>query len=316
MFSEIKAELDESIERSRTIRSTMDVSSVDTLEDYLAERFRLQESIESMAGDARQLALELEEALSQEMKERSVLEARRKDFVQAIKAKSVHALSGKVMLVVENLQEILYKKLICNVEQDMNQKLQELMRKDKFWQEVRIDEKFNVHIICRQPADIAALSSTIDNYGIQGLKTKIGEEALTALLDHFHTNEHRLADRLKDTVQETVVLPMELGFERLSKGEKQVFVMALYWAIMNQSGNEIPFIIDTPFARIDAEHRDNITKHFFTQLKGQLFVLSTDEEIDQHHLSSMKEQIAELYMLEYDEDKKRTKVQRNIYFEV
>ena len=145
---------------------------------------------------------------------------------------------------------------------------------------------------------------------------KIGEEAFAALLECFHTTELRLADRLKETVQESVVLPMELDFDRLSKGEKQVFVMSLYWAIMNQSSNEIPFIIDTPFARIDADHRDNITKYFFTQLKGQLFVLSTDEEIDQHHLSSMEDQIAELYTLEYDEEKKRTKVRRNSYFEV
>ena len=121
---------------------------------------------------------------------------------------------------------------------------------------------------------------------------------------------------MKETVQQSVVLPMELGFDRLSKGEKQVFVMALYWAIMNQSNNEIPFIIDTPFARIDAEHRDNITQHFFTQLKGQLFVMSTDEELNQHHLASMENQIAALFMLEYDENLKRTMVRQNSYFEV
>ncbi len=316
IFSRIKSELEDSIESSRKIRAIMEVSSMDTLEDYLAERFRLQESIENLIAENRQLTAELDEALTLEQKEKSLLEVRKKEFVQAVKAKSVGAVSGKVMLVVESLQETLYERLIRNVERDMNQKLQELMRKDAFWQEVRIDEKFNVHIVCRQPADIAALTSTIDNSGIRGLKTKIGEEAFSALLEHFHTSESRLPERLKETAQESVILPMELSFDRLSKGEKQVFVMSLYWAIMNQSGNEIPFIIDTPFARIDADHRDNITKHFFTQLKGQLFVLSTDEEIGQHHLSSMKDQIAELYMLEYDEDKKRTRVRRNSYFEV
>ena len=316
IFNSIKTELDDSIERSRNIRSTMEVSSVDTLEDYLNERFRLQESIESIVAEIHQLTAKLDGSLTQEIKEKSLLENRKKEFIQAIKARSVDAISGKVMLVVENLQEVLYKKLIQNVENDMNKKLQELMRKDKFWQEVRIDEQFNVHIICRQPADISALSSTLENSGTRGLKMKIGEEAFSALLESFHTKENRLAERLKETAQESIVLPMELGFERLSRGEKQVFVMSLYWAIMNQSSNEIPFIIDTPFARIDADHRDNITKHFFTQLNGQLFVLSTDEEIDQNHLSSMKDQIAELYMLEYDEDKKRTRVHRNSYFEV
>ena len=190
------------------------------------------------------------------------------------------------------------------------------MRKDDFWQEVHIDDKFNVHIICQQPADISALISTYETSGLNGLKSKIGEKAYAGLLEYFHTTDRRLPERMKETVQQSVVLPMELGFDRLSKGEKQVFVMALYWAIMNQSNNEIPFIIDTPFARIDAEHRDNITQHFFTQLKGQLFVMSTDEELNQHHLASMENQIAALFMLEYDENLKRTMVRQNSYFEV
>lgn len=57
------------------------------------------------------------------------------------------------------------------------------------------------------------------------------------------------------------MLPVEIGKDRLSSGEKQIFVMSLYWAMMNQSKNELPFIIDTPFARIDAEHRANITEY-------------------------------------------------------
>lgn len=136
------------------------------------------------------------------------------------------------------------------------------------------------------------------------------------ILNIGNTSENNLRKRLEETVQQSVILPMELEFDRLSKGEKQVFVMSLYWAIMNQSNNEIPFIIDTPFARIDADHRDNITKHFFTQLKGQLFVMSTDEELSQHHLASMADQIAELYMLEYDEIRKRTYARQHTYFEV
>lgn len=92
-------------------------------------------------------------------------------------------------------------------------------------------------------------------------------------------------------------------------------IMSLYWAIMNQSKNELPFIIDTPFARIDTEHRANITEYFFKKLTGQLLILSTDEELSNNHLEAMRDQISHVYMLEYGQDK-RTHIRENQYFEV
>lgn len=84
---------------------------------------------------------------------------------------------------------------------------------------------------------------------------------------------------------------------------------------MQQSKNTLPFIIDTPFARIDTEHRRNITENFFMKLTGQLFVLSTDEELSEDHLSVMKDQISHVYMLDYGVDRK-THVKAGQYFEV
>lgn len=84
---------------------------------------------------------------------------------------------------------------------------------------------------------------------------------------------------------------------------------------MNQSKNELPFIIDTPFARIDTEHRANITEYFFKKLTGQLLILSTDEELSNNHLEAMRDQISHVYMLEYGQDK-RTHIRENQYFEV
>ena len=77
---------------------------------------------------------------------------------------------------------------------------------------------------------------------------------------------------------------------------------------------ERPFVIDTPFARIDTEHRQNISKHFFSKLNGQVFILSTNEEIDSKHVGIMKDKIAVTYMLE-NADNTRTSVSRNAYFE-
>ena len=84
---------------------------------------------------------------------------------------------------------------------------------------------------------------------------------------------------------------------------------------MQLGRHEIPFIFDTPFARIATEHRHNISKHFFCELKGQVFILSTNEEINFDHVQIMKDRIAATYMLE-NTDNKRTIVVQDTYFEV
>ena len=88
---------------------------------------------------------------------------------------------------------------------------------------------------------------------------------------------------------QTVSVPVEIDKTSLSNGEKQIFIMALYHSLVQLCNHEIPFIIDTPFARIDTEHRRNISKHFFCKLNGQVFILSTNEEINSAHVQIMSE---------------------------
>ena len=125
----------------------------------------------------------------------------------------------------------------------------------------------------------------------------------------------KLADALESFQGSEFELLMEINKDTLSKGETQVFVMSLYWAMMQQCKCELPFIIDTPFARIDTDHRANIVEQFFKRLPGQLFVLSTNEEISSKHMMSLHDQTSNVFLLEYGDDK-RTKIIDNQYFEV
>ena len=84
------------------------------------------------------------------------------------------------------------------------------------------------------------------------------------LLNTLETDEEHLQDALVNSSLQSILLPVELDYSHFSNGEKQILVMALYWSTMNQSKNDLPFIIDTPFARIDIEHRANITEKFFS----------------------------------------------------
>jgi hypothetical protein len=55
-----------------------------------------------------------------------------------------------------------------------------------------------------------------------------------------------------------IVLPVEIDKSSFSNGEKQIFIMAFYHSLVQLGSHEIPFVIDTPFARIDSE---TTTKH-------------------------------------------------------
>ena len=114
---------------------------------------------------------------------------------------------------------------------------------------------------------------------------------------------------------QSIELPIEIDKSTLSNGEKQIFIMSLYHALVQLGNHEVPFIIDTPFARIDTEHRRNISEHFFKRLKGQIFILSTNQEINSDHIQILKDNILATYLLE-NSDNVRTTIVKDSFFEV
>lgn len=237
-------------------------------------------------------------------------------FEELLKAHSVSTVSGKALLLLEELQHVLYANLIQQVETDLNIKFRELIRKADFFSRIVIDKNFTVHILRDEEISKADIISLLRGTNYTVATSALGSVAIKALQARYNTSSiAELRKILQADPSEKLLLPVELNKDRLSSGEKQIFVMSLYWAMMNQSKNELPFIIDTPFARIDAQHRANITEHFFKKLIGQLIILSTDEELSNNHLESMAGQISHVYMLEYGQDK-RTHIQKNQYFEV
>ena len=64
----------------------------------------------------------------------------------------------------------------------------------------------------------------------------------------------------------------ELKKSELSKGEQQMFATAVLWALAKTSGRPLPFIIDTPLARLDKEHRVSLIE----QVLSNCFPSSTN----------------------------------------
>jgi len=105
----------------------------------------------------------------------------------------------------------------------------------------------------------------------------------------------------------------EITKKMLAKGELQMFATALVWALAKTSGRPLPFMIDTPLARLDEEHRKNIVENFYPYASHQIIIFSTDSEINNTHYEKLKPHIAKSFVIQYDPDKGKT-IKRDGYF--
>jgi len=102
----------------------------------------------------------------------------------------------------------------------------------------------------------------------------------------------------------------------LSAGERQIYAIAMLWALARTSGRPLPFIIDTPLGRLDTEHRKNIIERFLPHASHQVIVFSTDTEIDQLYFNELHPYISKAYHLEYDVDNGLTKVRKGYFWKM
>ena len=93
----------------------------------------------------------------------------------------------------------------------------------------------------------------------------------------------------------------------LSEGEKQMLATAVLWALAKTSGRPLPFMIDTPLARLDSNHRNNLVEKFFPIVSHQILIFSTDEEIKNQYYEKLKPYMTRSYIIQYSEDEGSTK---------
>ncbi|WP_068714514.1 DNA sulfur modification protein DndD [Vibrio tritonius] len=90
--------------------------------------------------------------------------------------------------------------------------------------------------------------------------------------------------------------------KRFSAGERQLLSVAILWALADESGKEIPTIIDTPMGRLDGKHRTKLVENYFPSAAGQVILLSTDEEISGSYYKKLKPYIAREYHISYQDE--------------
>ncbi|GAA0580554.1 DNA sulfur modification protein DndD [Rhizomicrobium electricum] len=100
----------------------------------------------------------------------------------------------------------------------------------------------------------------------------------------------------------------EVPKANLSAGEKQIYAIAVLWALARTSGRPLPMIIDTPLARLDSEHRRNLVESYFPAASHQVVLLSTDTEVDVSLVKSLRDAVSHSFRLDYDPGQRSTAI--------
>ena len=311
-----KKAIKRSLNLTAKIRKEIDSSSITSVQEYMKRRVQLFEEKSALLVQRVELEQQLvvqKEALTLAEQQLGKVQTR---LVEELKKASINDISARAIVMLDKLQEILYRRQIDKVESCFRKEIRTLMRKTHFIDDIYIDDNFNIHIYRTEKVSIEKIRKALKTNTEEQLLAFWGAKAMKTLYKKANSSAYNDICKYFETVDiKSLSLQIEIDKASLSNGEKQIFIMALYYSLVSLCNNELPFVIDTPFARIDTEHRQNISKHFFCELKGQVFILSTNEEINSSHVQILKDKIAATYMLE-NSDNKRTVVVKNSYFEV
>ena len=123
------------------------------------------------------------------------------------------------------------------------------------------------------------------------------------LVNRVELDRENLTFSLYDAKGQTIYRPL------LSAGEKQILAISFLWGLGRASGREFPILIDTPLARLDAEHRDRLLTQFFPNASHQVILLATDSEISGRELDMLGPSLDRALHFKFDPDGECTTVE-------
>ena len=184
-----------------------------------------------------------------------------------------------------------------------------------------IDEQIGTEEQTRIKGLLIRTHDTMKEFLKRATAAKIGR------LSQLVTESFRFLLRKKTLVQRVMIDPDSFSVtllnqtghvvskERLSEGEKQIFAISILWGLSQAAGRPLPAIIDTPMARLDANHRQHLVERYFPNASHQVIILSTDTEIERHYFHALLPHISRAYHLRYDEQTRETRPEKGYFWE-
>lgn len=233
------------------------------------------------------------------------------------KDSSILSLCTKGLNLFDNFVPLLIQQELAGIKDRFIYMFNQLISKQNYVETIDIDSDFNITLYRDTLITTGSLENMMAKIGINGMMTHLGDRSIIKLKELLHVSkEEEIEKALKEYPERLIPLPTKVDINSFSKGEQQIYIMSLYWALVKVSKYEIPFIIDTPYARIDSMHRENITTKFFPNLSSQVIILSTDEEVNLQYYRALNPFIAKEYTISYSDNEQKTNVEEKYFFEV
>ncbi len=311
-------EKDRLVKRITSIKQRLkNALSEEDAKRYKNEIVNAKHKIELLELESSQKQTELEELHTKIQALNTELSTLKEKIRASTQDKHVLDLSTSISQMMERLIDNSMISIRKQLSQKIIENLRQIYRKDNLISIIEISENFKFDLYQAQMFTIAELKSLIVNIGVKDFFKTVGDESIRRLCRYFSLND---ADDIEnaiiscDTNDKIFELYKRIELNTLSKGERQIFILSLYWAIIQISGKHIPFVIDTPYARIDANHREEISAKFFPNISSQVVILSTDEEITKDYYEIIKPYISKEYLLRNDQSENKTTVTNGYFF--
>lgn len=301
----------------KTLRDKLNSTiSEDVLNGYLESIHSINEEIAKIQNELAIIRSNIERKHEDLKNKEYHLTRARNEYTALLQNSNVLDMSIDLISYLDKLLINLTRDKIKLIQDEFIKIFSTIIRKDNYVNSIVIDDNFNSTLYINKCYSTTNILNIIKNLGFDGLAKKYGSKFLEDLYAHYNviTNKE-LEGKVISDVFDSISLSTKVNINDFSNGEKQIYILCLIWAIIKSSGVEIPFIIDTPYARIDETHRNALSTTYFPNISKQVIILSTNKEVDSELYKVLKPSICNEYLLLYDTRLRKTEV-KNGYFEV
>ena len=315
LFNELRSIAEELSQIRQKLNTSLEDNS---LNDYLKSLSVLTTKIAKLSEDKSLLNGKFEilnEKINSTTLERDKSKAK---YTELLQANKVVDMSDNLILMLDDIISTLTDNKIKEIQNNFMNIFKKIIRKDNFIDFINIDNKFNVSLYINKMYSSLEIENLISNIGYDEIEKKFGELFFQDLFKAYNVEtKSEFLNSINSNNQSAFLdLRTKVDINGFSSGEKQIYILCLYWALIKSSNIEIPFIIDTPYARIDETHRNNITSEYLSSISNQVIILSTNTEIDEKAYKEIKPKLNGEYLIEYDDKNRKTIQTKGYFFEV
>ncbi|CAH2213358.1 AAA family ATPase [Tepidibacter aestuarii] len=289
----------------------------DFVNNYLKNISNITDKIHSTENEIISLNYDLDSYLEKEKTAIYKYNRAKNTYTSSMQDDNILNLSSKVVDYLDTLLSKLAKDKLKLIENNFIEIFSTIIRKSDYVSSIVIDSNFESTLYVSKNYSTLEILNIINNLGVKDIVKKYGLKFIEDLLLKYNAKSF---DEFFDLFNinpsfDNISLRTKVNVNDFSKGEKQIYILCLIWALIKSSKIEIPFIIDTPYARVDETHRKSLTINYLPNISKQVILLSTNEEIDSNLYEIIKPYTCHEYLLLYNEEERKTEVKKG-YFEV